>query len=461
MTVLQSLITAFMEYRELVPLTTLNIGEISKAVAGKGKGESAYHAMLSGVIATTSPARLQEGILGLWDAEGTGLFATEADPAVASGVAPGADPADRTAPIVAQHLASIESAYPGAVARAWGDVPTATKALNDALGPITAGLRLKNVAFYNGRIGALFAQLDKKEQDIALETGRRRARLAQEMATVNADIARLSALVEANGGTALKRGDPIPPRAPDPRPAKRKHDAIAGEEIDRPGTAAALDLAADESITDVFLEGRPPHHLPGASMGAHSTAWVVHQDVVRAALLGKTVTQAIDALPDMAQRADAMAARLAPFGEAGTPPRPPLKPEIDALVARARAAPATARPLYVQNAVTKALAHVNKTPGVAFEAANTDYRNEAAHRAVLRLHERVGGVGAEDLRATILRMLDMNPVSGKAARLVLLDNHLRLIGLAYPRCYADSRLGTGDWPPAETLRLWRRVAEDG
>nr|WP_285666959.1 hypothetical protein [Actinorhabdospora filicis] len=459
-TVLQSLITAFMDYRELVPLTTLNIGQISKAIAGKGKGEAAYHAMLSAPIATAPPAQLQEGVLGLWDVEGTALFATEADADVASWVAPGADLADRTSPIIAQHLASIETAYPGVIARAWGDVATATIALNAALAPIVAEKKAKNVAFYNGRIVALFAQVEQKQQTAGVETGRRREKLLKEIATINGDIVRLSGFVVANGGVAYVKGDPIPPQAPNPNPPKRKHDAIDREEIDRPGTAAALVLAADETVTEVLLEGRPPNHLPGTSMGAHSTAWIVHQDIVRAALLGKKVGEAVDELPAMGRRIDEMVTRLKVFKTVRDPDRPKLEPQMDTLVTAAKAAPATARPLYAQDGVTKALSHVNMTPGVAFEAGNTDYRNEATHRAVLRTHERVGGTDEADLRKSIMKLLDMNPVPGRAARLVLLDYHMKLIESAYPRGYADSKLGAKGWTPAGRLALWVKAAAD-
>ncbi|HEU5266489.1 MAG TPA: hypothetical protein VFU35_07300, partial [Jatrophihabitans sp.] len=131
----QEYVAAYLELRELVPLSTVNTGEVSKATSGKGKGEetAALRAHAEGTPQAADVLAAQ--IVGLLDIRAVALACIESDPIRLAAMAPGL-PAERTAAeraqlFVVQHLRSIQTGFPGAlaaVAAAYGgpSVPAVT-----------------------------------------------------------------------------------------------------------------------------------------------------------------------------------------------------------------------------------------------------------------------------------------------------------------------------------------------
>lgn len=116
----QEYISAYLELRELVPLSTVNTGTVSKATSGKGKGEGcvALRAQAAGVQQRAED--LIAEIVGLLDVRAVALACAEPDPDRLAELAPGLpaklDATQRARLFVEQHLRSMQTAFPGALA---------------------------------------------------------------------------------------------------------------------------------------------------------------------------------------------------------------------------------------------------------------------------------------------------------------------------------------------------------
>ncbi|MEV0647869.1 hypothetical protein AB0I28_21640 [Phytomonospora sp. NPDC050363] len=494
MTLLQSLVTAYLEYRELIPLTTLNIREISPGLAGRGKGESGPARVLAG-HAHVARKDLQDAVTKLLDTGGVALLATETRETAAK-VAPGADLGNRVDPILIQHVRAIEAAYPGAVKRAWGGEAAAVVALQAVVAPLVDERKKENVRVYNERLLAEYAKLAALGYEDVVSSkrtrvlAREREKAAEERAkgkepvkgeeeeeetgsraepepkltprqAVQRDIDHMKAVVRANGGepvtepvisgrggrsrNAPAKFDPAAAVAVTPSKKRKREtdpqdgEADTAEDIEAQGvgspSATQLTVGKNGRILEVGTEGRPPSPFDSGRMGAHTTAWLVHKDIIRTALLGCTIPEAVAKLPVLGRDVDAMATRLAGFG--GTATRP-LAPVMAERAREATAASVPVQPLLVQEAVNTLLAHVNMLPGVAFDTVDTGGDTEGAHRAVLLKHERKGNKSREELRTRILGLLDIHSVKNVRKRETLVANHLILVAAAYPRSYATS-----------------------
>lgn len=121
----QQYVGAYLELRELVPLSTVNTAMVSTATSGKGKGEAveALRAQAGGT--PQKPEALAAEILGLFDVRAAALACAEIDPAQLARLAPGLPATlgarERGQAIVLQHLRSIQTGYPGALAALAGE----------------------------------------------------------------------------------------------------------------------------------------------------------------------------------------------------------------------------------------------------------------------------------------------------------------------------------------------------
>ena len=117
---IQEYVAAYLELRELIPLSTVNTGSVSKATSGKGKGEdcAALRGQASGI--PQHPDQLAAEVVGLLDVRAVALACAETDAAKLAALAPGlpvaADATKRAALFVEQHLRSLQTAFPGALA---------------------------------------------------------------------------------------------------------------------------------------------------------------------------------------------------------------------------------------------------------------------------------------------------------------------------------------------------------
>jgi hypothetical protein len=121
----QQYVGAYLELRELVPLSTVNTGIVSKATSGKGKGEAVEALREQAGGAPQKPDALAAEILGLFDVRAAALACAETDPGQLARLAPGLPATwgarERGHAIVLQHLRSIQTGYPGALAALAGE----------------------------------------------------------------------------------------------------------------------------------------------------------------------------------------------------------------------------------------------------------------------------------------------------------------------------------------------------
>lgn len=481
MTTLQSLVAAYLHYRELIPLSTLNIKSVSAGLAGRGKGESSARRGMAG-YERADPDTLKTAIKGLLDFEGLAVLATQFTASAVAVIAPGADPDNPIHPILAQHLSSISAAYPGAVMRAWGDVAAAFADLRAALDPYVDVQKAHNVKVYNDRLKAAYDELQRVRHDRAMASPGAWKGLDDRRFTIEQDIGSFQTTVRANGGEPLPRpelprkrsrtqtvrhdpagGDgqrvtgkrkrePENPKPKAPKWTDREVEDGAGQPV-----ATQVELDAHGVITDLRSEGRPPSALPGGKMGAHTTAWLVHKDVIRTALLGKTVPAAMALLPALGARAEEIGVR---FGDIGSTGEPSVARAMGDLARLAGQTPRAHLPLLLQEGVNRILAYINKLPGVALDVVNTKGNQEGGHRAVLLRREGGERLGAEVLLTSLLGLLDVRSVVDRPKRLVFLRNHLVQVQRAYPLSYRDSRIAAMD-VEREVLPLLRAKKTPG
>lgn len=467
MTTLQSLVAAYLHFRELIPLSTLNITSVSAGLAGRGKGESGARRGMVG-HERADPETLKAAIKGLLDFEGLAVLATQFTEEAFAEIAPGVDPANPIHPILAQHLSSISAAYPGAVMRAWGagGVKAAFADLRAALDPYVVRQKQHNVEVYSARLLGAYDRQQKLKDERAVSHPGAHEDLHDQYLAIKPEVEHLRKAVAANGG--------VPPPRPDPRRKRaRAQTSFYGSEADRakaatgkrkrepedstpkapkwtdrevdegPGqpVATQVELDAHGVITDLRSEGRPPSALPGGKMGAHTTAWLVHKDVIRTALLGRSVPDAIAELPALGARTEAIGVRFREFGRTG---ESSIALAMRLLAGRAGRTPAAHLPLLLQDGVNEILAYINKLPGVALNVVNTKGNREGEHRRTLLRRERGEPVGPADLRLSLLGLLDVRSVSDASKRLVFLRNHLVQVRRAYPLSYAASGIAAMD-----------------
>ncbi|GIG67696.1 hypothetical protein [Phytomonospora endophytica] len=542
MTTLQNLVTAYLQFREFIPLSTLNIRAINPAKAGKGKGESRHAKILAASDATTDKLILREAILGLLDPNGLAMLMAESDPGMARKVAPAVALRDRTDPILLQHLHAVDAAYPGMPNRVWANDKEALDDLRAYVAPVIEAEYKANVDTYNKILLTKYEELATVRQNQALEAIEKprshKTALAKEKAgkdaraatalaktvadeeaakkkaadrktkadawdtaaaearakglpppekevelsddeespvddrtlmnareVAEAEVAKLTRLIIANKGVPIP--EPPPPGSTDRTAenaakkrkaeedeaaavlarAKAKEDAKAAAKARAKaakvgvGAHSAVQLVLDGAgkIAELNIEGRPPSAFTGGKMGAHTTAWIVHKDVIRTAILKRTVPEAIGRLPGLGVGVDELQHRLRRFGAGSTSET--MKSVMDKNAADAAAAPLAAQPILLQAAINKLLERVNVLPGVAFDAGDTGGDREGGLRAELLAFETTGlGATPEKLEGLLMGMLDRSSVGDPVDRLTLLKNHLILVEKAYPVSYAASRI---------------------
>jgi|GEM_PF-5950073 len=122
---IQQYVGAYLELRELVPLSTVDTSTVSKATSGKGKGEAVDALRDQAAGRAQKPEVLAGEVLGLFDVRAAALACAETDPvrlaALAPGLPAGLGPRERGRLIVLQHLRSIQTGYPGALAALGGE----------------------------------------------------------------------------------------------------------------------------------------------------------------------------------------------------------------------------------------------------------------------------------------------------------------------------------------------------
>jgi hypothetical protein len=509
---IQKMIGDFLHYRELIPLTTMNVKALFPALAGKGKGEPGHIKTLADHAdgQKKEPEALQEAVKGLLDGQGVALVATESEAYKLEQLAPGIDPGlsqdERAKLIVKQHLMSIDMAYPGLIAQAWPNANKDTlisKATDDLLVPLRDLIekrRESNRDFYRERIAAT----DERIQALQSERPDGRTKKAlKEWEEIRQDLVKV---LVANGGAQPPPPQGLPARRtrqapgrygpsyqyPEERKAKGKGKGkgtqsgpmemdIDSEGVDpgdrtsqeadeteeeaveaesrKQSLTSQIQLAENGRIVGFESAGRSPSPFGSQGMGAHTTAWTVHLDVIRRTILNQKVPDAITKLQALSNEARATRTKMegAGFEVVDEQHQTNLKNSLGKLTSDIKAADKAApqaQPILLQQAINSLLTYINYIPGATIVAADTGGKNEGRIRRQLLAHEQSSEkiLTKKELRANLLGLLDLKGVGDDKKRLALLENHLKLVETAYPKSWADSGLGGGD--PTAVLEEW-------
>ncbi|MHA7129228.1 eCIS core domain-containing protein [Algoriphagus namhaensis] len=185
-------------------------------------------------------------------------------------------------------------------------------------------------------------------------------------------------------------------------------------------------------IVGMLSSGRPPSPFKG-SMGAHSTAWIVHLDRVRRRLMGKTLQEAVKEMHLLIGETLSLGDHLSK----GT-----LGDNAQYLIDEARASIENAGKITgeeasidrIQQMITHTLSYLNLLPTISQNSIKTTGNAEGVWRAVL-LNFEYENIGTfEEVNEAIGKLYDSQ--GAKAKR-----RHLDFIAQAYPRAAAFAETG--------------------
>jgi hypothetical protein len=491
---LQSYINAYLQFRELIPGSTIKT-KLKTGYFGKGKGESEPVEKLvryeSGGGGQAQD--VLEAVKKLFDYTGVGMMAVEMTPQLVKEMSPGMDtalaPEGRVQKIWEQHLASIKMSFP----KSYQAVEDQLKTVQVL--PMMKDQVKRDIEQDKHEISACVSRAARARDDIDSLLPRQRKPEYLSAKYSRADYRRFTDTLTAalaEGEEWLQRGAsqfellkkidpltdvrfdavgftqqlanaknplnvPLPPRTRTPRQLYRPGEQeTKSASQKRPHAEASLptepsakrrktDLAApkqsmaiqillknDGTIAEMKAGGRPPSPFSG-TMGAHTTAWIVHLDHVRRYILGKTVANAIQAVTD----------ELVPdardiykdIGEAED-----IEPEHqnrlteagEALENSADAAEGQDSPLFLQQYIQHLLTYINFIPNATLNKVDTTGHGEAAPRKTLLEHEQKENADPRDLRKAIAQLFDADEEGP------LWNNHLRIISRTYPKAFKKS-----------------------
>lgn len=369
---LQELVNAYLGYRELLPLSTINVRALSPALAGKGHGESGYASMLANyetdVNASTSTSDLGDAFEKLFDGEAVAKQVAQIDE-TAEKMAPGLDKStsarERAELFVQQHLDDLKLKFPkaydavtsesggedavksrfvdttleSALAAIDKEIESADKSIKNAEGNTTQaadilrgalgipaspspnrGMRSAGVPPFN--IDDMRGLRDFAQGWPGAKAKYDRENFEQHLNDLEQHLSRKRDLEAARETLNTEVGAGASGGWSSVYDAKRSKKADSGpiqeesaeEEARRAEIASQIVLSSSgDRIASFWSSGRPRSPFSG-TMGAHTTAWTVHVDAIRTAVEGKTVPEAIAALDEVKKHAFDVADRRAESG---------------------------------------------------------------------------------------------------------------------------------------------------
>ncbi|QHS63002.1 eCIS core domain-containing protein [Chitinophaga agri] len=380
---LQNYVDAYLELRELVPLSTINTKSISEALAGKGKGETARLLEVfegdekikpdTKLIGSQLNA-LETTILGLFDARAAALTILYQNGTVAPGVTSESvywQDVNLTWAFIRQHINTL-----------WSFYPKTMQLISDAKH------LAKIEAIMKERIEAKIIETKKLQQE---------------------------------GGPKQKN-----PRGKNSRLKKYQ--------------AASIDVE-DNMIVNVRFGGRPKSPF-SQTMGAHTTAWIVITDRIWTGLVGLTVEQAAAELLNLGNEARGLLLQFASEMKMDVKQAYAVNVAINSLIQaetplkkikqdaenpffffqqNTDVSPLSSwqKVLYLQEGITAILELTNLSPGATLYVGRTTGDGEGTHRGVLlKFMDDPQSVSKEEVAMAINGLHDHKR----------LDQHLSTIG---------------------------------
>ena len=474
--ILQRLIGSYLEYRELIPLSALNIAAKSQGLAGKGKGEAKYVDLLVGYesdLFKYPPTTLEQAILATLDFTGLAATAIENNKALRSTMAPGITE-DLTCDqvlelVITQHLQAIEACFPKAYKASGLDNskegrPSLLARFKHSIYKLTSdevthwlkqetGTRDKVEAAKNNadllkpkvyRTGG-----SKGEPKPQYETARINALKAEE--EYEAAALALNAYLQLLTGL-VQNGIPETPATTSIQIEHSREDSPMGHAVE-------LELGNDCKISGLRFAGRTPSPFSG-TMGAHTTAWVVHLDAMDATLRGKTLAEAVAALDAKMVKLRKKAAEMARLQKKDTAPEKLALADTEAEAFKGMSVDTPDAGARLQKYVGAVLTYINFIPGSTINKIDTGGKAEGKYRNVLLEYERNGasvesmlddnnegeqlpGINAPkayQVQRALHSLLDIARVS-PAIRGRITMYHNKELKVAYPKAYAlDQKL---------------------
>jgi hypothetical protein len=415
---LQECVNAYLEFRELIPLSAVNVMSVAPALAGKGKGEAGYATVLAGYESGKTPADrpgLQAAIKGTFDAFAAAMVVAATDNDTLSGLAPGLTititPKKRIELLADQHMAAIKAGFPKSFAAA----EMGAAELENVIIPLAGELMKKNRALLVNRLTVRVVKLKELETEFNSGIDKTkynkdyRASLALQINDLNVQIAAINDVlgdaaafkmeekpVIASVALEAEKNEGVKKEEDTTEAKKQEEKAKETEENKQPIASQIIMVDAGifgYKIKKLKVAGRPPSPISG-SMGAHSTAWVVHTDRVSKALTGLDIGAAINAMNSiLVPEAITLATAL----EAANPPVVGGQLDLAATalsILKAREGKLaedkgnlSKLAFGLQQYVNELFTYINYIPGVTRVAVNTDGRGEGTHRKVLNEYE--------------------------------------------------------------------------
>lgn len=484
-TLLQQLVDAYLHYRELLPLSVINVKEVNPVLAGKGKGEAKALKLLREHTQNRKklePPELRNEITAMFDRHAVALQAVERNPDTAAKMLPGSQwqegstVEERVMPLIDQHLTTITTAFPDIMQEA-GLVETKKHLYRSTMLQAKEQLN-KDLAKCREDIVATKQKIEKGEAQLPHEPRGQRKKIEAEIKT-NTDISKNleiwlkwigdqlfvvdAAVSGSSSGSSGGSAGSSKGKAKESDTSTRGGDEQGEDEGDAQNAerkaplTTQIILSADGTIADMRSAGRASSPFSG-TMGRHSTAWLVHLDVIRTAIKGRTVPDAVAAVTTKADEYMAMSETLsAGFRdeEGQADQRETARAAMVQYPDKIGEAGPAVQPLLLQSYINALLTYVNLIPGITANVTQTGGDREAGHRKTLTKHQQVD---QSELQEAIWGLLDIPEQHSDEQGKALVANHIDLIGRAYPNVLENAGVSKDNsW---DMWSKWRKRSEE-
>lgn len=353
-----------------------------------------------------SKQELQSAILGVFDTHAAAMVVAATDDDTLAALAPGLDTSvtalKRVELLATQHLKAIESGFPKSYAAAG---LTAEELKKMIIAQAKEEL-LKNREKLNNRLAirkeqwkevnnGILAKIYKTKyyKDYRNDLNNKISNFTTQINKIKEVLGGSTLLPPKIEAKALSEEEEAKQQKTETEEAQKREEENVEQETHKQPIATQIVLRNDgpfgSNIDKIEIAGRSPSPIPG-SMGAHSTAWIVHTDRVCKALAGQSIKNALKIMNEtLVEEAKELEKTLAKA-------KPPVVEGQNKLAAEALAvlenrqkkkaedyASASVLAFELQQYINELFTYINYIPGVTREAVNTNGRGEGTHRRTL------------------------------------------------------------------------------